>query len=1547
MNFEELLSKDLSEASVIIRQLSNEEIDQFQAAVLEMNSVFRCHFARLLVFRNDSSRLLSLLDLGDLELCRCCMRYLKIRSVRMDLISKFTSEEEFCRLYNTCCDFGRNAMLETLVWNKKREGECLADKLFLSGKLQMNAYQQNLLLSACSISLFMKHIKENQHLKKYFKLHAKYFEQLALEQLYTLSKETIPSNQEDAFITKCNTYIPFLRNIWTSVTIQNQCIYVYDLLLDLWVKCHQRNECLSQYISVLSNCSVQTLSIDEKKMRHPAKLIRHYNDLLAAFRDIISCIPVYCYTKLEILKKLGEFTAYRFGFESLLFLYQNAQLCGQETIMLEILPYFTAPQNLPSSSSLSSFSDYENAKKILTPEHYQMMIKNLQVAVLTKLQSTSPSSSIYWSWVPNAVGYLSSVVPIEDATQKQILSLFYAFEKQYLDTSNIYDFYGLQNEEVPLDFTYQFASKKMNEYKTCRKWESILCLKGNTLLNAKEASQRMTVLKAIIRLAIRSHDVRSLHRCFTIYARTDMKFNDISMDIDELWDAFSPDSLGLSPLSISMSGSEEEATIARQGFFDMLLEWTNSKKGTVMMHPLAVAVNSMYYFATIYPAYEDVYTDLLKPFCEFLVKEDLQYTYYQLDFMSMIDNRSSFFTTPYCIEKRFSTLSALKEVCDYKVIEECCMKKQAIPSISHIKRMGMPIIFFTCDCPHEGITMTPLVKKPLYMVLSLLSNETTNHEYVGYLFDHFVTSCIITHEDVKTEKEVILRLEDDKKEISRLTMTSTTSGDREVISELLIDDSLQWIKQVKGLSVLDSLNKLTSINSSKFFTPVSVKRTVVQLIDIPEKRMKHKPTLEEKLSNKSYLRRYLIHENPTIISSIIGKNLDTFMQQYNNLLSMTNLEVTLDSLSRLLSLSVPILPLFNILNQHACYADIPILCKTLSNENLKKLQLIATLSTYLTFQAAVTAVSLNRSDKPIMLNAIISQLPNLHNSLVTSCRLLILINNECTYRNISIKSIFTVSTICPFLQKWLESIKEERAQSFYQMKNEEMVVFENAPRLQVELDFSNNAVICRLIEILVYSRTIKEYFGKSVDGLAQLAMMTSTKTALILCRRFVLVSSFVHLTESIIQHLLLTASSKTTVIADIMNMIADSSSCITVALIGMLFRLASKPIMQAQKEAMKEVIAKVTTYIITNDFKSEDVYVCILKWIIKQILTVDDADITFMKELLVKIAHLKIAEDAGKTVFGIIGSIALYKSEDDNCDAIHTTKTASTALKDINQLMKGASTEKVNFIKQTFLEIIPLFDTKEDETYFIHQSSILIDSKYCHCDTELLNYCRSILQEIYKPYDDTCSLFANAVKLLYINECPDALELTNQALIMHNGIFMMKRENKKISTLPDYASLNIPSSMNALVDETSYDFYILSNLIRKDILSLTILSQLQSPLYSDLAIKTYAQCYLNSLEKKDDVTSVKLDALAEAITKSFEPWMYVELKYGSYNMICFDKEDIKKLESMFKATPSVGFAFLIIRTCEDNDYDDEYQAIGGRIKNWIEKEHCTELFTYL
>ena len=291
--------------------------------------------------------------------------------------------------------------------------------------------------------------------------------------------------------------------------------------------------------------------------------------------------------------------------------------------------------------------------------------------------------------------------------------------------------------------------------------------------------------------------------------------------------------------------------------------------------------------------------------------------------------------------------------------KKCILVQTALPSLES----------FLLEKHHSNIqrisnTMTPIVKKPLYMVLSLLSNETTNHEYVGYLFDHFVTSCIITHEDVKTEKEVILRLEDDKKEITRLTMTSTSSGDREVISELLIDDSLQWIKQIKGLSVLDSLNKLTSINSSKFFTPVSVKRTVVQLIDIPEKRIKHKPTLEEKLSDKSYLRRYLIHENPTIISSIIGKNLDTFMQQYNNLLSMTNLEVTLDSLSRLLSLSVPILPLFNILDQHACYADIPILCKTLSNENLKKLQLIATLSTYLTFQAAVTAVSLNRSDKP-------------------------------------------------------------------------------------------------------------------------------------------------------------------------------------------------------------------------------------------------------------------------------------------------------------------------------------------------------------------------------------------------------------------------------------------------------------------------------------------------------------------------------------------------------------------------------------------------------
>ena len=104
---------------------------------------------------------------------------------------------------------------------------------------------------------------------------------------------------------------------------------------------------------------------------------------------------------------------------------------------------------------------------------------------------------------------------------------------------------------------------------------------------------------------------------------------------------------------------------------------------------------------------------------------------------------------------------------------------------------------------------------------------------------------------------------------------------------------------------------------------------------------------------------------------------------------------------------------------------------------------------------------------------------------------------------------------------------------------------------------------------------------------------------------------------------------------------------------------------------------------------------------------------------------------------------------------------------------------------------------------------------------------------------------------------------------------------------------------------------------------------------------------MNSLEKKDDEKSVKFDALAEAITKSFEPWMYVELRCDSYNMIRFDIEDIKKLESMFKATPSVGFAFLIIRTCEDNDYDDEYQAIGGRIKNWIENERCTELFTYL
>ena len=126
-----------------------------QEEVLQMDSLSKCRFARLLVCRRDAIRLMHLSELTDPALTDCCLRYLKTNAVRKNLYFSLKSEETFIRLFTESSERGQQVLLECLVWNKNRPESCLADRLYDNPSLSLSEYQRFLLFNACSVKKHM------------------------------------------------------------------------------------------------------------------------------------------------------------------------------------------------------------------------------------------------------------------------------------------------------------------------------------------------------------------------------------------------------------------------------------------------------------------------------------------------------------------------------------------------------------------------------------------------------------------------------------------------------------------------------------------------------------------------------------------------------------------------------------------------------------------------------------------------------------------------------------------------------------------------------------------------------------------------------------------------------------------------------------------------------------------------------------------------------------------------------------------------------------------------------------------------------------------------------------------------------------------------------------------------------------------------------------------------------------------------------------------------------------------------------------------------
>ena len=72
MSISQFIGMDVRDVSEAFHSLSEEEVTRMQEEVLQMDSLSKCRFARLLVCRGDAIRLMHLSELTDPALSDCC-----------------------------------------------------------------------------------------------------------------------------------------------------------------------------------------------------------------------------------------------------------------------------------------------------------------------------------------------------------------------------------------------------------------------------------------------------------------------------------------------------------------------------------------------------------------------------------------------------------------------------------------------------------------------------------------------------------------------------------------------------------------------------------------------------------------------------------------------------------------------------------------------------------------------------------------------------------------------------------------------------------------------------------------------------------------------------------------------------------------------------------------------------------------------------------------------------------------------------------------------------------------------------------------------------------------------------------------------------------------------------------------------------------------------------------------------------------------------------------------------------------------------------------
>ena len=1467
MDYSDLFHASLKDASARFKEYSEKDLDSIEDFVKSQNPRIIITYARLLVYRRDSQRLLALMDNQNLMVCEACCRFLKISSIRNDLMCKLNTEEKFLSAFNSSCQMIKQVLLEVLAWNADHPENCLADRLYKNPNLMLSPQLRKVLLQALSLELC---VDEGYTETRYCKRHHKELEVIVLKRLYMISTDLKNGKYKDDLSTayrKSSNLLPLIKRPYLKTQIDGQDVYLFNVLLDIWSFVADNNliqsfmSNLNKYKEYFSDYRGVT-QFKQSKFRG-SRMIDFLNYYLLNS-------PYFIVKRLDLIKYSHFWTL---GFT--LIIIQACRAFKDEELNHQLVSILVA-------SVIQNYNNkiWKRIRIVLTDEEFSLFLDQL----LDKLLQTDPNSSlILFDNVNYILEYLWKYVPLTNPKLIEVMELLKKSEVDVVCKNT--RFLRFFQQEVPFNFTYNMLTKdKEDMFTTVRKFESYICVKGSSLLNQEELFQRVFMLNSIVEMAIYSRDVRCVLRCLTLITGMEAKYTDLSICWSDHRELFSPDSLGLSSLSIQQSGSEEVAKICRQKIVDTLLSWVQQKKGVTMVGPLLFFILYMYFYASEYPEYEDTYCEMMRPFVSYLVNKKLQWDDMNLSdiLISVQSERQDNLCDVIYSANRLSDLE-LPERKRHLIYENFMIgKAKYLPKKDSFGAHGL--ILYSFLIPHNQELYKEMAYKPLSMILSFLNDENAKRLYVTKLLAQVIHSSII-----KLYRGNVVTQEQEIPNTNMIFKTATETKsyfvDFYVIKKLFWDMTIPYQPYFTGYSALQALMaiepSLEFLNSFLDLTDKVVDYSYGPKSKIPRIVAKEISTLQQlkKITKKVSFES----QTSTLYRPAIEESLKTFAQSTN---FINNVEFSEGSLQWIYS-TMKQYNLFSILNS----TDNQVVMQHLSSLSDSDLLLISSLTALrlqIVFQGAVMVISMNLSANPMLTSILVNQVKTIHKSLLEALTAQVLVNNEIHFRGLTPEqTCYKIKTLLPFLHAFLKSITDKTTQTIKEMQDLTPVEGD-ANVLEVSLDFYDNTMIGRFVEILVYSRKTKDFFGKVLYGIVPFTLLLDYPTIIHICRRLLLTTRFVPLAESIVNECLMCASAKSDLVEQLLSVVLSASRSMTTATILFVLRLSQHPVIEGNG-IVYQTISKLVTYVVENKFDAASVYIKVISWLLNQVITCKSENVDKYLENLKTLSFLDTKGKAARVVFNIVTKTAgclFKKSKTDSVEELSDI---------IRKILHHEDQSRSRMLLQCLEEMIILFDYTQSED-ISNQCRYLINIESSVQSEEFITKCKHVLEEA-----PNINVAIYILLYLFTVQPATAVDL----FVTYNNSLLANFAPDDDKDSKEQTDASVPNvNVFKLLQHISMHF--------PATLLIRFVSQLPTTVFPFQAVAPVATSLVKSIGDKryDSLRDVSfdVDAFVSDVERVVQPWMLdmidvfirlftfsKDMKLGFYNRFLREKTDVSAL----------------------------------------------------